>query len=46
MKVTLDNFEQSIEDNADSYISLSTAERNEVELIINAVNKTKNANIS
>ena len=45
MKETLDNFEQSIEDNAGNYIPLSTAEINEVESIINAANKTRNINI-
>jgi len=45
MKVTLDTFEQSIEDNAEKFIPLSDAEKNEVETIINAANKTKNINI-
>jgi len=45
MKITLDKFEQSIEDNAKEFIPLSDAEMNEVESIINAANKTKNINI-
>ena len=45
MKVTLDNFEQSIEDNAGKFIPLSGDEMSEVESIINAANKTKNINI-
>jgi predicted DNA binding CopG/RHH family protein len=45
MKITLDTFEQSIEDNAEKFIPLSDTEKNEVETIINAANKTKNINI-
>ena len=45
MKITLDNFEQSIEDNAEKFIPLSGDEMTEVESIINAANKTKNINI-
>jgi len=45
MKIKLDAFEQSIEDNAEQFIPLSDTERNEVENIINAANKTKNINI-
>ncbi len=45
MKMTLDSFEQSIEDNAEQFIPLSDTEKNEVETIINAANKTKNINI-
>jgi len=45
MKITLDAFEQSIEDNAEQFIPLSDTEKNEVETIINAANKTKNINI-
>jgi len=45
MKVNLDTFEQSIEDNAEQFIPLSDTEKNEVETIINAANKTKNINI-
>jgi len=45
MKVKLDSFEQSIEDNAEKFIPLSDTEKNEVETIINAANKTKNINI-
>ena len=41
----MDNFEQSIEDNADRFIPLSDTEKNAVESIINAANKTKNINI-
>jgi len=45
MKITLDNFEQSIEDNAEKFLPLSDAEKNEVDTIINAANKTRNINI-
>jgi len=45
VKITLDNFEQSIEDNAEKFILLSGDEMSEVESIINAANKTKNINI-
>jgi len=45
MKITLDEFEQSIEDNAEKFTSLSEAEEKEIESIINAANKTKNINI-
>jgi predicted DNA binding CopG/RHH family protein len=44
-KVKLDKFEQSIEDNAEKYVPLSDAEKNEIETIINAANKSKNINI-
>ena len=45
MKVTLDDFEQSVEDNAEIFVPLSTSEVNEIESIINNANKTKNINI-
>ncbi|MDR2719021.1 MAG: hypothetical protein LBB89_13285, partial [Treponema sp.] len=45
MKIALDAFEQSIEDNAEQFIPLSDTEKDEVETIINAANKTKNINI-
>ena len=45
MKITLDDFEKSIEDNAEKFVPLSDAERVEVETIINAANKTRNINI-
>jgi len=45
MKVALDDFEQSIEDNAEMFVPISTAEANEIESIINTANKTKNINI-
>jgi len=45
MKITLDKFEQSIEDNAEKFKPLSDVETKEVEAIINAANKTKNINI-
>ena len=45
MKITLDKFEQSIEDNADKFIPLSDAEMIKVKSIIDAANKTKNINI-
>ena len=45
MKSTLNAYEQSIEDNAGLFIPLPDDEKNEVETIINAANKTKNINI-
>jgi predicted DNA binding CopG/RHH family protein len=45
MKKILDAFEQSIEDNAEKFVPLSDAEKNKVENIIDAANKTKNINI-
>jgi len=45
MKVALDDYEQSIEDSAAAFAPLSAAEKNEVEYIINAANKTRNINI-
>jgi predicted DNA binding CopG/RHH family protein len=45
MKVTLDTFEQSIEDHAERFVPLSGDEKTEVEAIITAANKTKNINI-
>jgi predicted DNA binding CopG/RHH family protein len=45
MKVTLDAFEQSIEDHAERFVPLSGSEETEVETIITAANKTKNINI-
>ena len=45
MKITLDDFEQSIEDNAEKFVPLSDAEKTKVDEIINASNKTKNINI-
>jgi predicted DNA binding CopG/RHH family protein len=44
MKVILDAFEQSIEEGR-QFVPLSEDEKNEVETIINAANKTKNINI-
>jgi predicted DNA binding CopG/RHH family protein len=45
MKKILDAFEQSIEDNVEKFVPLSDAEKNKVENIIEAANKTKNINI-
>jgi predicted DNA binding CopG/RHH family protein len=45
MKTVLVTFEQSIEDNAEQFVPLSAAEKNRVETIIDAANKTKNINI-
>ena len=45
MKIDLDDFEQSIENNAATFTPLSNDERSEVESIINAANKTRNINI-
>jgi predicted DNA binding CopG/RHH family protein len=45
IKVTLDAFEQSIEDRADRFVPLSVDEKAEVETIITSANKTKNINI-
>jgi len=41
----LDDFEKSIEDNAEKFIPLSKNEMNEVESIIKSANKTRNINI-
>ena len=41
----LDDFEKSVEDNAEKFIPLSKDEMNKVEAIINTANKTKNINI-
>ena len=45
MKIALDEFEQSIEDNAEKFVPLSEDEKSKVETIINAANKTRNINI-
>jgi predicted DNA binding CopG/RHH family protein len=45
MKIVMDTFEKSIEDNAEKFVPLTDAEKTEVETIINAANKTKNINI-
>jgi len=45
MKINLDDFEQSIEDNAEKFVPLSEAEKTEVETIIHTSNKNKNINI-
>ena len=45
MKIILDDFEQSIEDNAEKFVPLSDAEKTKVDAIIDASNKTKNINI-
>ena len=45
MKLELDTFEQSIEDNAEKFVPLSDTEMSEVTTIINTANKTKNINI-
>ena len=45
MKMILDDFERSIEDNAENFVPLSAAEKADLETIINAANKTKNINI-
>lgn len=45
MKITLDKFEKTIEDNAGKFIPLSNNEMTEVESIITSANKTKNINI-
>ena len=45
MKTVLDTFEQSIEDNAEQFVSVSHAEKNKIENIISTANKTKNINI-
>ncbi|AEF81439.1 hypothetical protein [Leadbettera azotonutricia] len=41
----LDEFEQSIEDNAENFVPISDTEEAEIETIIAAANKTKNINI-
>ena len=45
MKIDLDIFEQSFEDNTEKFVPLSDTEISEVETIINTANKTKNINI-
>jgi predicted DNA binding CopG/RHH family protein len=45
MKVVLDDFEKSIEDNAEKFVPLSAPERSKDETIIDTANKTKNINI-
>jgi predicted DNA binding CopG/RHH family protein len=45
MRVILDEFEQSIEDNADSFVAVSPEEQAQIETIITAANKNKNINI-
>jgi predicted DNA binding CopG/RHH family protein len=45
MKVTLDTFEQKIEDRAEKFVPLSGKEKAEVETIIASAAKTKNINI-
>ena len=45
MKMALNKFEQSIEDNAEKFVPLSDSEKSEVEAIINAANKARNINI-
>ena len=45
MKAILDNFEQSIEENAGKFVPLSEDEKIEVETIISKANKTRNINI-
>ena len=45
MKTILDDYEKKIENNAEKYVSLDESEKNQVEAIINAANKTKNINI-
>ena len=44
-KIKLDAFEQSIEDNAGSFVPVSPREQAEIETIIASANKTKNINI-
>ena len=46
MKIKLDAFEQSIEDNAEKFVPLSETEMSKVTTIINAANKTKNIQCS
>ena len=45
MKTTLDVFEQSIEDNAESFIPLSNAEKLKLDTIISTAGKNRNINI-
>jgi predicted DNA binding CopG/RHH family protein len=45
MKIKLDAYEQSIEDNAEKFIPLNETEKAEIESIIRSANKTKNINI-
>ena len=45
MKIKLDAYEQSIEDNAEKFIPVNETEEAEIESIIASANKTKNINI-
>jgi predicted DNA binding CopG/RHH family protein len=45
MNNTLDAYEQSIEDSAETFIPVSAKEREEIEMIIDAENRSKNINI-
>jgi len=45
MKHKLDNLEQEIENNIDSYISVSPGEKKMVDDIVSSANKRKNINI-
>jgi ClpP class serine protease len=43
--VALDEFEQAIEDGAEYFVPVSSAEQDEIEAIIAAANATQNVNI-
>ncbi|GHT53263.1 hypothetical protein FACS189485_19220 [Spirochaetia bacterium] len=45
MSITLDPFEQDIEENAESFVPVTASEQAEIEKIIASANKTKNINI-
>ena len=45
MGIRLDDFEQSIEGNAENFVPLTESEEAEIEMIIASANKTKNVNI-
>jgi predicted DNA binding CopG/RHH family protein len=45
MKAKLDDFEQSIEGDAEKFIPVTETEKNQIEALIDSANKTKNINI-
>jgi predicted DNA binding CopG/RHH family protein len=45
MSITLDAFEQDIEENAATFVPVTESEKAEIEMIIASANKTKNINI-
>ncbi|MCL2209604.1 MAG: hypothetical protein FWC19_09605 [Treponema sp.] len=45
MKIVLDDFEKSIEDNAENFVPITGEKKSKIEAIIKSANKTKNINI-